>query len=44
MTPKAARKLLRKYQWAMAKHGAGIESAPKWLLRLWRKCTKAALA
>ena len=43
MTPKAARKLLRKYNHQMMSHKCGNSTAPDWLLRLWKKCTSAAL-
>lgn len=37
MTPKAARKLLRKYQHKIH------QSDAKWLHKLWKKCVQAAL-
>jgi len=38
MTPKAARKILRKYSWQIH-----YRPVPRWLDRLWRKATSAAL-
>lgn len=39
MTPKAARKLLRKYNYHIMNHKVGNATAPDWMLRLWKKCT-----
>jgi hypothetical protein len=43
MKPKTARRLLRKYEWKMLAHRAGIEEAPSWLLKLWDKAVQAVL-
>jgi hypothetical protein len=38
MTKKQARKVLRKYDHAIAKHNSGIETMPAWLSKLVVKC------
>lgn len=43
MTAKSARKLLRKYNHAIMSHKVGNSTAPDWMLRLWKKCTNAAV-
>lgn len=43
MKTKAAKKILRKYSWIIVKHNSGVSEAPKWVQKLWRKATSAAL-
>jgi hypothetical protein len=39
MIPKAARKIMKRYENNIAKHNCGIEEMPNWLKRLVKKCT-----